>query len=219
MSLSTRHVRLGMAGSTVAISAFSVAPQFEFRNESQESAINTGFVQKAGLESNNFASLSAWALAGSSVQSTSSSPAAALAEFAGVQVRRHFAFNTTAADFAISALRSCLEGYLRLSDGWDGPESKAPSASAIEIIETVLDRLPNSLAIPAAMLSRDGEVGLYWDSPSAFADIVLEGDRVFSFFIRDKSSGLEAFTEDLPADEVSSEKLDQLFSSVALRKG
>ena len=69
------------------------------------------------------------------------------------------------------------------------------------------------------MLSRTGEVGLYWDVPNAFADLVVDDDRVFSVFVREKGSGVEEFAEDLVADEVSTEKLDELFASIAFRKG
>lgn len=222
MNLSTKQVRLGMAGSTLAIGAVGAVPQYELGIEWHEGAVGAGLVLEAHPELDNFTSRSAWAFVSSSIQSTSTSSADALADFVGVHpdlVRRHFVFNKTAADLATSALRSCLERYLRLRDGWDGPESKAPSRRSIEIIEAMLNRLPTCLPIPTAMLSRSGEVGLYWDSLTTFADIVLEDDRVFSFFVRNKGSGVEAFADYLLADEISSEKLDELVASVALRKG
>lgn len=222
MSLSTRHLRLGVAGSTIAVSAFGAFGQAEFVIESHEGAVATGFVEALVPEADRFAAATAWSLTTSSAQATSPSAAAALGDFAGVTrelARRHLFFNTTAADFAASALRSCLDVYSRLSDGWDGPESKAPTARSIEAIEALVDRLPSSLPIPTAMLSRTGEVGLYWDVPNAFADLVVDDDRVFSVFVREKGSGVEEFAEDLVADEVSTEKLDELFASIAFRKG
>ncbi|MNW16859.1 hypothetical protein D3C71_2158560 [compost metagenome] len=54
------------------------------------------------------------------------------------------------------------------------------------------------------MLSADGEVGLYWRSSEAFADIVVHAGDVFSLYVKELSGeGREVFLEDMPITHAS----------------
>lgn len=86
----------------------------------------------------------------------------------------------------LSSLALELELYEGLQDGWDGPDSRAPSQVDIQVAKTLLEKLPPGLAIPKPMLSSAGSVGLYWDTNSFFADIALEDNGRISLFTRSK---------------------------------
>jgi hypothetical protein len=80
-------------------------------------------------------------------------------------------------------------------DGWDEPGSLGTTAEAGGAIMLALDRIPSGLVLPRTMLSRDGEIGLYWDLPNgAYADLTADRCAAVSFFSRDVD-GHECFEE------------------------
>ena len=62
-------------------------------------------------------------------------------------------------------LRTQLDGYRHLRNGWDGDSGIAPPENRIAAAERLLATLPCDLATPACGPAGDGEVGLYWDDP------------------------------------------------------
>jgi len=68
--------------------------------------------------------------------------------------------------------------------------------------------IPSGIPTPNPMLSDSGELGLYWDTESAFADLVLEASGRFSLFIRQKDgASKETFLEDIDLTESVFESL------------
>jgi hypothetical protein len=75
-----------------------------------------------------------------------------------------------------------LDGYRELDDGWDGPDSLAPSNSAIADAQAFLAALPASSVVPHAMISSDGYVGLFWDNGKNFASVSFSGGGKVSYY-------------------------------------
>lgn len=87
-------------------------------------------------------------------------------------------------------------------DGWDGSGSFGGSLDSGEAIQRALDNIPSGLVLPRVMLSREGEIGLYWDFDNdAYADLVADNTGCLSFFSR-SVDGREYF-EDIPITEVN----------------
>lgn len=108
----------------------------------------------------------------------------------------------------LSSLALELELYSALNEGWDGPDSRAPSQGDIMDAQALVAKLPPGLPIPKPMLSSSGNVGLYWDAQKIFADIALEGDGRFSLFTRRKSGNRkETFADAVEIDKLTPEWL------------
>ncbi|KJV06226.1 hypothetical protein [Methylocucumis oryzae] len=90
---------------------------------------------------------------------------------------------------------SQLNSYFELKSGWDGPDSSPPASTDIESAINFANLIPPIFPMPKAMLSSDGEVGLYWDDNIAYIDLQFESDQTLSIFSRDRSSGKETFIE------------------------
>ena len=90
---------------------------------------------------------------------------------------------------------SQLNSYFELKSGWDGPDSFPPTSTDIESAINFVNSIPSIFPMPKAMLSSDGEVGLYWDDNIAYIDLQFESDQTLSIFSRDRSSGKEKFIE------------------------
>lgn len=102
-------------------------------------------------------------------------------------------------------LRAELRSYQALESGWDGEGSFRPADDLIEGALILLDYLPAGIALPKAMVSSSGEVGLYWKTDTFYADIVIEGRNVFSLFVRSRiDPSREFFYDELSISEESS---------------
>jgi hypothetical protein len=75
----------------------------------------------------------------------------------------------------------------------------------IAAAKTILKALPAGLPLPTLMRNDDGQIGMYWDSDDAYADINIEPGQSFSFFSRSRSSGQERFIDSIPANTFTSE--------------
>jgi hypothetical protein len=146
-------------------------------------------------------------------------PAALVAEamgrLAADSVSRHVFFNRSASDLAVAAIHSCLERYSALKDGWDGPGSKAPDGRSLQLLGDLIDSLPPSVPVPKAMLSKTGELGLYWDEARRFADLILEEGGLFSIFVRDKASGREKFAAEIAPERLVGETLEEYLGGMS----
>jgi len=97
-----------------------------------------------------------------------------------------------------------LAEYAALSDGWDGDMAVAPNPRHLANARALLQIVPGGVPFPKPMLSSDGEIGLYWRSADAFADIVVHPDDVFSLYVKElNGDGREVFLEGLPITHAS----------------
>lgn len=102
-------------------------------------------------------------------------------------------------------LRAELDVYSDLKDGWDGPGSFGPNQDDIDCAKLVLAKLPGGLPLPKAMIASSGNVGLYWNTDLAFADIEIEGGGSLSLFARRKSGTQdEIFHDDVTVNTLTS---------------
>jgi len=96
-----------------------------------------------------------------------------------------------------------LDSYSKLEPGWDGPGSAKPSFINIELAIDFIGSIPAIFPLPKAMLSRDGELGLYWDDSVVYVDIQFESDHTLSVFSRDRSSGKEKFVDSVDVTAIN----------------
>lgn len=93
-------------------------------------------------------------------------------------------------------------GYRALSNGWDGPDSLAPSPSHLNLAIALFKAWPADLAAPTAMLSSDGTVGMYWPSlEHLYLDAEYDEQGRLSVFGRRRHDGHEHFQEHLSAED------------------
>ncbi|QGZ62119.1 hypothetical protein [Paraburkholderia acidisoli] len=133
----------------------------------------------------------------------------------------HAPSENTAADIPpvltkIEALRAEINDYAGLADGWDGEGSRAPSADAVVDAICLTMHLPAGIPVPRAMVSANGEVGLYWRSDRAYVDIAIEDGGTISIYARDKANGdQEQFWDELPASKVTTADLSNYLAILA----
>ncbi|WP_141753187.1 hypothetical protein [Duganella sp. HH101] len=90
-----------------------------------------------------------------------------------------------------------LLSYKSFRDGWDGEDSVAPASSDVDCAIEFVRMLRSLLPLPGAMLDPKGDVGLYWNTDQAYADINFDRDGTMSFYLRNRSTGAESFHEGL----------------------
>jgi hypothetical protein len=99
-----------------------------------------------------------------------------------------------------------LCGYLALPDDWDGYGGQSPDVQAIHCaLEALALIAAERLPAPRAMVSGNGEVGLYWRN-GYHCEINFQSDRRFYYFC-EKGSDVAAAGEDI---ELSSDLPDEL---------
>jgi len=81
-------------------------------------------------------------------------------------------------------LRSRLAAFKEYRLNWNGEGGVAPNPEHVEAILQALARLPIDMSIPKPMLSDDGEVGVYWSSGNAFADLTIDSLGEMSLYLR-----------------------------------
>jgi hypothetical protein len=101
-------------------------------------------------------------------------------------------------------LERTIESYLALENGWDGFDATKPSVDQVQALRRLVAELPGGVPVPSAMVSSQGSVGLYWDSPTFFADLEIEPDLSTSFFSKNRISSEESFLEFPAAGDLSS---------------
>ncbi|PPD56986.1 MAG: hypothetical protein CTY10_01195 [Methylotenera sp.] len=93
-------------------------------------------------------------------------------------------------------LKKQILSYSTLSDGWDGVGSLKPTQDAINTAEKFIELLPSGIPLPTPMLASDGEIGFYWDTESAYADLHLEEGGLISLYTRERFGELaEGYVE------------------------
>lgn len=88
-------------------------------------------------------------------------------------------------------LRSKIASFRELAPNWDGHESIAPKPETVDAILQALAQLPIDMPLPKPLLSNDGEIGVYWTSGNAFADLTIDAQGEMSLYVRnlDKEGG------------------------------
>lgn len=76
---------------------------------------------------------------------------------------------------------SQLEFYTQLSEGWDGYKGQPATRASVDDAAAFLGRLPMHLPTPKPMISGDGEVSLYWEVGTRYAEAAFPGDGTFHF--------------------------------------
>ena len=76
-----------------------------------------------------------------------------------------------------------LRQYEMLEPGWDGGANDvAPSRDAINEAIQFVENIPPFIVLPEAMVSNDGEVGLFWNNDDFYLDVGFRGCGECSFF-------------------------------------
>jgi hypothetical protein len=113
-----------------------------------------------------------------------------------------------------------LASYASLKEGWDGQGSVTPSGNDLDRAARFAESLPSGLPLPRPMVSGGGEVGLYWDDESAYADIQFEPEGTISLYVRNRVTGQERFFDGVHAESLKSawyfDALSPLVPSYAL---
>ncbi|MBX7496313.1 hypothetical protein K3172_10650 [Qipengyuania sp. 6B39] len=121
------------------------------------------------------------ALSAAIVAAAGLAPASAFAKDFGSTVggQGHSAFYIDDRALLIDELRQ----YEMLEPGWDGGEKDvAPSRQAIDEAIQFVENIPPFIDLPEAMVSNDGEVGLFWHSQGFYLDVGFRGCGECSFF-------------------------------------
>jgi len=98
-----------------------------------------------------------------------------------------------------------LLGYKSFVDGWDGDGSLAPSASDIHDAIAFVEMLAPYLPLPGAMLSPEGQIGLYWNTPIAYVDINFDSNGTISIYTRGRGAqpSAEQYVDNLNPRDVA----------------
>lgn len=95
-----------------------------------------------------------------------------------------------------------LASYQDLTPGWDGPHSQGPTQASVDAAKNFVSKIPAGLPLPIPMISPTGEVGVYWDEISGYADVSFDRDGVASFFAR-LNDGTERFSDGLAVSSLN----------------
>lgn len=114
-----------------------------------------------------------------------------------VSTELNFSVKTNDIQVFDKAVNAELDGYGSLTDGWDGEGSVPPSRSDISRAIAFVDSLPSAIPLPKAMVSADGQIGLYWNKGNKYADINFDFDNKISIYARDSAynSPIESYLE------------------------
>lgn len=99
---------------------------------------------------------------------------------------------------------SQLSSFAKLEAGWDGPDSVVPAEEHIEAALDFVLSMPPVFPLPKAMLTADGEVGLYWDDKNIYMDIAFEPEGKISIYSKVRSSGKEKFLDSVDTSVINS---------------
>jgi hypothetical protein len=94
----------------------------------------------------------------------------------------------------VDRIADVLDSYAALDDGWDGDDSLAPTAAAIEAAKHFLKSLPFGVPFPEPMISSSGEPEFFWDLPTGYADARFSASGALSLFAK-KPDGTTHYEE------------------------
>ena len=101
-----------------------------------------------------------------------------------------------------------VKSYRDLTDDWDGSEGRPPSQRAIDESMGLLSQLERLEVVePKAMLSNDGEIGLYWRTDRCYLEIGVMGDGNWGAYGIHRSTKRELMIDHHPTDKTLPECL------------
>jgi len=83
---------------------------------------------------------------------------------------------------ALQKIQSKISSFSKFDQGWDGFDGVPANRQGVDDASAFLMQLPHSAAIPTPMLSSSGEIGLYWERGSKYAEVGFAGDGLYYFF-------------------------------------
>jgi hypothetical protein len=104
-----------------------------------------------------------------------------------------------------------IDALAEYKAGWNGADSVEPNPDAIRDAKLFVEQLfaLGEIYSPTINLANDGEINLYWDTPSARIDLGFYGTGTYSYFAEEKD-GQEHIEDDL----VVAAKPSDLFMSL-----
>lgn len=97
----------------------------------------------------------------------------------------------------IDILRADIVRYGYLPD-YEYAQAQRPSQHMLELATQFLSYLPSGIPLPRPMISEEGDIGFFWDSSVAFADIEIEESGELSIFTKSKQEpSLEKFYDNV----------------------
>jgi hypothetical protein len=92
-----------------------------------------------------------------------------------------------------------LLSYKSFKDGWDGDGSRAPASGDIDAAIAFVEMLKPYLELPVPMVTAEGQIGLYWNTPFKYIDLNFESNGTISIYGRDRSvvPNLEFYSDNL----------------------
>lgn len=101
----------------------------------------------------------------------------------------------------LSSLEEELKIYETLSDGWDGPRSKAPTPRAIETTGKFLRKLYRErYPLPTVLLAADGEISMCWEKKKVFIEVDVGDDSTLTCYAEVGESPL-ILKDDIPFEK------------------
>lgn len=101
-----------------------------------------------------------------------------------------------------SHLYNEIESFLVPYVNIDGESSVTRSEDVVRALAFV-EALPGGLPLPKTMRGSSGEIGLYWDTKEAYADINFDEDGTISVYTRERGSEKEAFLDGFSPETVT----------------
>lgn len=89
-----------------------------------------------------------------------------------------------------------LREWAFLKDNWDGEGAYSPSSDSIKQAVEFVRLISNNATLPEPTLLASGNVSLYWNNKTLYADIEFLGDQRIAYFIKnneDKHKGILSF--------------------------
>jgi len=97
-----------------------------------------------------------------------------------------------------------IENYGNILKSRFEDASRVYDSSMIDKMISAIKSIPSGIPTPKPMLSDSGELGLYWDVDQVFADLELESNGQFSFFIRKKGEeATEKFIDGIDVENLT----------------
>lgn len=100
----------------------------------------------------------------------------------------------------ITRIVSTLEGYRALRNEWGGEGSIAPDSSVIDAAVQFVKSIPAGVELPSPMISYDGEVGFYWNSPTGYVTLDIENEGRVSLYVLNRQNGTDYFEDNVTLD-------------------
>lgn len=125
-------------------------------------------------------------LSSSAAYAMAEEPSKAIVGGASAQVISLSDFVALRETSAWASLRSKLQRWSRLENGWDGVGTIAPRADILSAANSFLQELEDFQApLPVATIAGDGEVAYEWSQGSGFAAASFADDGHFIAYLRE----------------------------------